>query len=156
MADKKDEVQKGHPTAVISMCLEKLDQIEQGFSQHTQTISAMIQCGILTGHEVVTAGDFDLMTWSHSADGSFSVGALEKVRNLGNPFPEHKHSQRLWLLCSRGIAVLEFNGKNVDLKMGEYAVIEPMTPHSIHAKTPECTIVMVTIPADPGMCRTND
>lgn len=139
----------------LSACLEKLDQIEKGFSK-AQTLDLLFQNGIITGREVVTAGDFNLITWSHSSDGSFSVGALEKVRNEGKPFPEHVHEQRLWLLCSKGVATLDLIDKRIDLNQGEYTVVEPLTRHVIHSNTSECVILMVTIPADPGLERKHE
>jgi len=140
-------------TVEISNCLDKLDKIEKSFPSHPKTLEVLFQSGILTGsHAVMSAGDFNLITWSHSSDGSFSVGALERARHEDKPFPEHEHKQRLWLLCSKGSAIVTTGNKeNMAMEQGDYAVVEPMTPHIIQAITEECTILMVTIPADPGL-----
>jgi len=143
----------------INDCLRKLDEIEDSFasSPHALTLEVLFQTGIIIGCDSVQAGDFNLVTWSHSSDGSFSVGALERVRQNGEVFPKHEHAQRLWLLCSKGVALIIMDeGREILLKVGEYTVIEPNTQHLIQAKTKECVLLMVTIPADPGLRNHHD
>ncbi len=140
----------------IADCLRKLDEIEEGFtnSPHALTLEMLFQTGVLTDCDTVQAGDFNLVTWSHSSDGSFSVGALERVRYENQAFPRHEHDQRLWLLCSKGAAQLTMEtDQKIDLKIGEYTVVEPNIKHLIEAKTEECVLLIVTLPADPGMNR---
>lgn len=141
----------------INACLERLEKIEEGFREH-QTLMTLFESGLITGRKIVSAGDFNLITWSHSSDGAFSVGVLEKVRNKGVSFPEHEHEQRLWLLCSRGSAVISLISQENDiyLHQGDYVVIEPLTKHIIQAESNECVLLMVTIPADPGMNRCHE
>lgn len=150
-------MQKGK--TAINDCLRKLDEIEDSFasSSHALTLETLFQAGTIVGCDSVQAGDFNLVTWSHSSDGSFSVGALERVRQDGEAFPKHEHAQRLWLLCSKGSALIIMDeGQEIFVEMGEYTVIEPNTQHLIQAKTEECVLLIVTIPADPGLRNRHD
>lgn len=145
---------KPDPGHEVNKCLKKLDEIEEKF-QGRHTLLALFEAGLITGRKIIAAGDFNLVTWSHSSDGAFSVGVLEKTRNNKIPFPEHEHEQRLWLLCSKGTAVivLPHEDRKVHLNQGDYVVVEPFVKHIIQAESTECILLMVTIPADPGMYR---
>jgi quercetin dioxygenase-like cupin family protein len=137
----------------IRPLIEKLDRLDESF----RSMEALFGCGLLTRGEVVQAGDWSMRIWSHSMDGAFSIGALERVRANGEPFPFHRHDQRSWVLCSKGQMEINFlDSRSHALNEGEYLVVAPGVSHSFLPLTRICVAVLVTIPSDPGLSLSDD
>lgn len=128
----------------------KLEQLEP----QLRTIDQLYESGsIMLGTRSSEVGDFRLYTWAHDLDGVFSAGCLQRVRLEGKPFPVHIHRERTWIMCSRGVFLVEDTEKQYELEKGGSVVIEPNIPHSLLPISEDCVAVFVTIPADAGYPR---
>lgn len=135
---------------VLSHMIDELESMEP----ELRTIDRLLAKGELTtGLGMIEGGDFRQTLWSHSWDGMFSVGCIERVRHNGEAFPMHTHNMRQWIMCCTGALLLHFEGLPARrLKEGDYLVIEPNTPHEIEPLSECCVAVFTTIPADEGYC----
>lgn len=128
--------------------IERLNELEPGLrSLDTLFALGVIETKSEGGHQ---AGDWDLHIWAHNLKG-FSVGAIERVRNAGEPFPMLVHAQKKWIICSKGTIKIVCEKKEAILREGQRVTVKPMTSHKIYAVSEACTVVFVTVPADPGM-----
>ena len=134
----------------LTVAIAKLDELEPGL----RSLDTLFALGVIVSksegrHQ---AGDWDLHIWVHDLEG-FSVGAIKRVRQNGQPFPMVVHNQKKWILCSKGMIRVESEGETTLLMEGERMTIAPMVPHEIHPVTDEGIAVLVMVPADPGMKR---
>lgn len=135
---------------VLSHLIDQLEALEP----RLRTVDRLLAHGKLINNDgILDGGDFQETIWSHSWDGLFTVGCMERVRHRGESFPVHAHRQKQWMMCSLGsLAVSMDGGEPRVIKEGEYLVIEPDTPHEVIPVSEACVVVFTTIPADEGLC----
>ena len=80
------------------------------------------------------------------------ISAAQRYNSSGCEFPRHAHQEKEWLIVYRGEMILELNGTTRHLKAGDYAVIEPETPH--RATFPmDCWYLAITVPSSEAFPR---
>lgn len=65
-------------------------------------------------------------------------------------FPEHSHKEKEWCILYEGSAILKYEDREVILKPGDCAEIEPNTKHSA-VYLENSWLVLITIPRGEGM-----
>jgi len=132
----------------LDEALVRLNELEPGL----RSLDTLFALGEVIkgekGHH--NAGDFDLTVWEHSMDG-FSVGAIVRARMDGKPFPSLNQSQKKWILCCKGRMKIVYGENIKTMGEGERLTIPSKTPHEIYPITEDCSAIIVTVPADPGM-----
>lgn len=141
------DVKKFQPPRITPL-IEKMEELEDGF----KTLEVLFLEGCLSVGEKLQIGDWDLCTWDKNWDGSFSCSVMENARCENQPFPLHVHKQRLWIMCAKGILIVNTSQDRITLNAGDYVTLAPNEPHEIHAVPDSKTVaLLVTIPTDPGL-----
>ncbi len=131
----------------VDEIINKLEKLEP----ELRSIDRLYSTGCIhRGATFSDAGDWQVYTWKTSFEGDFTAGAMQRVRQNGEPFPAHVHKERAWIMCSRGEVRVRVAETDRDLKVGDFVVIDPDILHEIYALSKSCCVVFVTIPADMG------